>query len=357
MKKKKILRFQEWFYPRIAAAIAIMTALAVISLVPLNYVTDRRLFALLFAAIFIICAIVVTFFILKLMHKSVFNPIRRINAEIMAIDHKDAGYDVAPHVMTVEMTELEENVKRISQSQRTYENFLASFSHEFKTPLNTIIGFTAMLVKPEVSDEDKAEYYEIITGEAKRMVSLTNSLLFLSQLYNGQYENERKHFNLDETIRIAIVQVMDGIQQKHLQLNVELEHIECVGCEELIIQAIENLLTNAVKFSTDGGSLGISSSLDGEFALISVQDSGIGMTPEVQERIFDKFYRANSGQASRGNGLGLAIAKQVVELHGGEITVESQPGKGSKFTIRLPDCVRAVNYRTQPKRQHNNSAV
>lgn len=215
-------------------------------------------------------------------------------------------------------------------------DFINSFSHEFKTPIVSIRGFARQLQRDDITDEERREYATIIADESTRLANLATNILLLSKLENQQIVTEKTAFRLDEQLRSCILLLEKQWEQKHLELVIDLEEVTCYGNAEMLSQAWVNLINNAIKFTPEGGTIGISMVAVDDTATVQVSDTGIGMDRETQQHIFEKFYQGDKSHHGEGNGLGLAMVKRIIALSCGKITVDSVKGKGTTFTVQLP---------------------
>ncbi len=213
------------------------------------------------------------------------------------------------------------------------ENFVSDFSHEFKTPISSISGFAKLLKNPNLSPEQRNEYLDVIIDESKRLVELSESVLLLNRL-DASTEIEKQTYQLDEQLRQCVLMFEQQCEDKGLELYVDCDDVQINSNYKLLSQVVVNLLSNAVKF-TDAGHIDVSCKTVGLNAMIVVSDTGCGMDEETRSNIFNKFYQGDKSHTTAGNGLGLCIAKKIVELLGGQIFVESKLGEGSKFTVLL----------------------
>ncbi len=238
--------------------------------------------------------------------------------------------------------EIEDKSRQIEAANRHKSEFLANMSHELRTPLNAIIGFSEVLGERMFGDlnEKQAEYTEDILSSGRHLLSLINEILDLSKVEAGRMELELAAFDLPLAIDNARTFVRERATRHGITLDVTVDERlgEFVGDERKIKQILLNLLSNAVKFTPEGGRIGIKARQADGAVEISVSDTGVGIAPEDQARIFEEFRQVGADYAhkSEGTGLGLTLAKKFVELHGGRIWVESEVGKGSKFTFTLP---------------------
>jgi signal transduction histidine kinase len=238
--------------------------------------------------------------------------------------------------------EIEEKSRQIEAANRHKSEFLANMSHELRTPLNAIIGFSEVLQEKLFGElnEKQAEYTEDILTSGRHLLSLINEILDLSKVEAGRMELETAPFDLPLAIENARTFVRERAAKHGITVDVDVDDRlgEYLGDERKIKQILLNLLSNAVKFTPEGGRIGINArQVDGSVE-ISVSDTGIGIAPEDQPKIFEEFRQVGSDYAHKveGTGLGLTLAKKFVELHGGRIWVQSEPGKGSTFTFTLP---------------------
>jgi GAF domain-containing protein len=238
--------------------------------------------------------------------------------------------------------EIEDKSRQIEAANQHKSEFLANMSHELRTPLNAIIGFSEVLGEKLFGElnEKQAEYTDDILTSGRHLLSLINEILDLSKVEAGRMELELATFDLPLAIDNARTFVRERATKHGITLDVIVDERlgDIVGDERKIKQILLNLLSNAVKFTPEGGRIGIEArQVDGSVE-IWVSDTGIGIAPEDQPKIFEEFRQVGSDYAhkSEGTGLGLTLAKKFVELHGGRIWVESEIGKGSKFTFTLP---------------------
>ena len=243
--------------------------------------------------------------------------------------------------LKVALEQLAEKTRELEIASTHKSEFLANMSHELRTPLNAIIGFTQVLQQKlfgEVNDKQE-EYLADIHGSADHLLALINDILDLSKVEAGQVELEKTSFSLREALERGVVMLRERASKDGVQLTFEPDpNVELVTADERRIrQVVFNLLSNAVKFTPQGGSVEVSSAQQNGEVIVSVKDTGPGITPEDRDRIFEEFQQTDVGaEQSDGTGLGLALSKRLIELHGGRIWVESEPGKGATFTFTLP---------------------
>ena len=283
---------------------------------------------------------------------SVIDPVARMDARLREI----AAGDFSRHVQVGnrdELGTLAANLNRMSDELgRLYEQieaanrhkseFLANMSHELRTPLNAIIGFSDVLLERTFGDVNpkQEQYVSIILTSGRHLLSLINDILDLSKIEAGRMELELTTFDLALAIENTVTLVRDRAARhdQNLVLDLAPDLGEYVGDERKFKQILLNLLSNAVKFTPDGGRIGVWAARTDDAVEISVSDTGIGIAPEDQEAVFEEFRQVGTDYVRKreGTGLGLALTRKFVELHGGKVGVESEPGKGSTFTLTLP---------------------
>jgi signal transduction histidine kinase len=231
-----------------------------------------------------------------------------------------------------------QTAERLDQLERMRREFVSDVSHEIQSPLTSIRGFASALRQENLSDRDRRHYLDIIEAESLRLSRLSANLLKLASLDSEQARPAPKRYRLDTQIRDVILACETQWAGKRLEMDVELDQLEVNGDEDLLSQVWSNLIHNSIKFTPDGGSVRVNLERREDRVEFRIADTGIGIAPEDQPRIFERFYKADRSRQSSGggNGLGLAIAKRVVELHGGAIVVRSEPGGGSEFVVALP---------------------
>ena len=238
--------------------------------------------------------------------------------------------------------EIEEKSRQLEIANQHKSDFLANMSHELRTPLNAIIGFSEVLVEKmfgEVNDK-QLDYLKDIHSSGKHLLSLINDILDLSKIEAGRMELDISDFDLRSALENAMTLVKERAQRNGIRLSLEVDRSLGVlhGDERKLKQILLNLLSNAVKFTPEGGKVDVAARPGVDAVEISVSDTGVGITAEDQKVVFEEFKQVGSDytRKAEGTGLGLALTKRFVELHGGNIRLESIPGKGSTFTFTIP---------------------
>ena len=220
--------------------------------------------------------------------------------------------------------------------QTLREDFINSFSHEFKTPITAVSGFAELLQEPGLTEEERSQYLQIIAEEAHRLANLANSTLLMSRLESQHSIPEKEPFPLDEQIKRCTILLSSAWEKKRIAFSADLEPVSYVGNEELMRHVWLNLLNNAIKFTPEGGEVSVTLQCSPEQIQVRISDTGIGMSPEMMTHIFDQYYQGEPNHTEKGLGLGLSIVHRIVELCGGQILVDSIPDQGSVFTVLLP---------------------
>lgn len=225
-------------------------------------------------------------------------------------------------------------VQELGSTEILQSDFVSNVSHEFKTPINAIEGYTTLLQGCENLDSQQQEYVDKILFNTKRLSTLVGNILLLSKLENQTIHKSQNTFRLDEQIRQAILALEPAWTEKDIDFDVELEELEYTGAENLLIHVWSNIIGNAIKFDPQGGLVKIRLFRQEENILFTVEDSGPGISEDSKKHLFDKFYQGDSSHKDEGNGLGLALVKRILTITGGDITAENTD-IGCKFTITL----------------------
>ena len=236
--------------------------------------------------------------------------------------------------------EIQQKSRELEVANRHKSEFLANMSHELRTPLNAIIGFSEVLLQQIFGDINakQTEYLGDVLSSGKHLLSLINDILDLSKIEAGRMELEVSKFSLANAIESGLVVVRERAARHGIRLSAAVPQTlpDIEADERKVKQILYNLLSNAVKFTPDGGAIEVSAAPEGELIRVSVRDTGIGIAPEDQPRVFEEFRQVGRERSREGTGLGLTLTRRFVELHGGRISLESTPGKGSTFSFRLP---------------------
>lgn len=226
--------------------------------------------------------------------------------------------------------------QELSGMETLRTDFIANVSHELKTPLAVMQNYGTLLQEPELSDEKRIEYAKAVTGASRRLADLVTNILKLNKLENQQIYPRSEAYDLGEQLCECLLSFEDAWEAKGLDIETDIEEGVTVNSDaELLSLVWNNLFSNAVKFTEPGGKVSLTLKTEGDRASVSVSDTGCGIPPEVGKHIFEKFYQGDSSHATQGNGLGLALVKRVIDIIGGDISVQSEAGVGSTFTVTL----------------------
>lgn len=315
---------------------SVLVAFGIVNLIRLVNPQASNFHLLLLLNIFcLIIAMIATRFILK----RFLEPIKTLGEAMQKVADGDFSTRIEIKSNSAEMQELFSGfnmmAKELASTEILQTDFVSNVSHEFKTPINAIEGYTTLLQSTENIDEVENEYIEKILFNTKRLSSLVSNILLLSKIENQSIQTKQVKLRLDEQIRETIVALEQSWTEKDIELNVELEEIEYYGSEALSYHIWSNIIGNAIKFSPDGGAVKINLTKEQNSIFFTVEDNGPGLTEEAKKHLFDKFYQADSSHKQEGNGLGLALVKRIVTILGGEVYAENLESGGCRFTVIL----------------------
>ena len=228
-------------------------------------------------------------------------------------------------------------VEELGSIETLKTDFVSNVSHEMKTPISVIKNYAELLRMEQISEEQRKEYAQSIEDAARKLSNLISNILKLNKLENQRITPMVGGYDVCRQLCDCILQFETAWEEKNLEVVVEIEDAARVNADESLLEIVwNNLLSNAIKFTEPGGIITVRQISDEESVMVSVADTGCGMSEQCKSRIFDKFYQADTSHATEGNGLGLALIKRVMELMDGEIWIDSEEGKGSVFTVTLP---------------------
>ena len=228
--------------------------------------------------------------------------------------------------------------ERLGENDLIRKKFISDVSHDFQSPLLNIKGYAGLLMDESLPAEERAGYAKVIQSETDRLSSLTKQLLLLTSLDQMMSPLKPVSYDVSEQLRETVRKYRWLLEEKQISLSMEIEDSEIIGDPAFLEKVWENLLSNALKYTADYGTIDVSLVSDETSVTVQIGDSGIGIAEENLAHIFNRFYREDDSRtiAAEGTGLGLSIVQQVIELHNGEISVTSEKGKGTVFTITLP---------------------
>ncbi|MFD2331896.1 sensor histidine kinase [Cohnella sp. GCM10020058] len=226
----------------------------------------------------------------------------------------------------------------LGQIEDMRQQFVANVSHEIQSPLTSIKGFAQALKSDRLSESQRKHYLDIIEAESERLSRLSDNLLKLTTLESKRPPYQPRPYRLDKQLRQVVLAAEPQWQVKRLELDIRLAECELEADEELLRQVWVNLLHNAIKFTPEGGALGISLSVTGDSVAVYVEDTGPGVPAEHLPRLFERFYKADKSRnrAAGGSGLGLSIVQRIVQMHHGEVSIANRLVAGTRVTVELP---------------------
>ena len=227
----------------------------------------------------------------------------------------------------------------LNAMEKMRQEFVSNVSHEIQSPLTSIKGFARALQDNNLSEEKREHYLTIIETETTRLSKLSQNLLKLTLLESEEYTPERVTYRLDQQLKQIVLNSEPLWAEKEIELDLDLEKVHITADQESMSQVWINLIHNSIKFTPSGGTITIQLKEYEKVVEVRIRDSGIGISKEQKQHIFERFYKADSSRnrAYGGSGLGLAIVKKVLDLHQGEIKVESEEGSGTEFIVRIPN--------------------
>jgi signal transduction histidine kinase len=295
-------------------------------------------------------SVVLALLLALILARALTGPIRKMDTRLAAIASGDfSGHLDVPNrdelgALAANLNRMNDELGRLyrelESASRHKSEFLANMSHELRTPLNAVIGFSEVLQDRLFGElnEKQAEYINDIHTSGRHLLGLINDILDLSKIEAGRMELQVSSFGLAGVLESSVALMRERATRSgiSLRLDVNASAGDIEADERKLKQVLFNLLSNAVKFTHSGGHIEVGARGDGDEVAVSVRDDGIGIAAADQARIFEEFQQAGTSQMQEGTGLGLALSRRFVELHGGRLWVESEPGKGSTFTFTLP---------------------
>lgn len=302
---------------------------------------DRRWIALIMLAVIVVLSAICTLIDAIRRRVMVDKPVGKILEATTKIARGDFDQQIQLEDTPIRQKELDEIADKINVMARELKkaevlnnDFVSNVSHEMKTPLAVMSSYAKWLTDDKIKEEDKRRCVEKIIGSVDKLTGLVNNVLKLSKLEHQELEVENKEYYLTAQLERIIAEYEPNIADKGLELECELEEMHIISNDSLLELVWNNLLSNALKF-TENGFIKVKLGRSGDCAVVKISDSGCGISPQDGERIFDKFYQCDRSHSVNGNGLGLAMVKQVIDIVGGKISVDSQVGVGTTFTVVL----------------------
>ena len=273
-------------------------------------------------------------------HITVDRPMQQITKALDSIQNGDFSVRLDPRQASADFKVIMERINVMTEELSGLEtlrtDFVSNVSHELKTPLAVMHNYATLLQNPALSADERDTCVRGIMETSMRMSDLISNILRLNRLENQQIFPTPKIYDMGEQLCVCLVDFEQVWEEKNIDIQTNFsEDMTVTADEELLSVVWHNLLSNAFKFTPNGGTVCVSAEANDTHVIVSVSDTGCGMNPQVGKHIFEKFYQGDSSHATSGNGLGLALVKRIMDIIGGEISVSSTPGKGSTFTVKL----------------------
>ena len=228
-------------------------------------------------------------------------------------------------------------IEELATIETLKTDFISNVSHEIKTPLSAIQNYATLLQDPSLSEEERTHYAKHLFDVSKRMGSLITNILKLNKLENQQIILRKKSYNLTEQLCGCMLVFEDEWERKELIIETDLQDDVIIECDSELLEIVwNNILSNAVKFNKVGGTVSLKLYTQSGKAVVIISDTGCGIDSETSKHIFDKFYQGDSSRSTQGNGLGLALVKRIAHMINADVTVSSEPGIGTSFTVKIP---------------------
>lgn len=287
----------------------------------------------------IVSILLITIALMQNISRKIVNPIKKITDATKKVASGDFNIELETK-RDDEIGELTHNfnkmIKELNSIECLQKDFINNVSHEIKTPISSIQGFAKLLEADDLSKEERKEYAEIIKEESDRLLYLSTNILKLAKLENQERIMNKTKFNIAEQIRRTISVLEPKWKEKNIKFNVSLKEQEFLGEKDLMYQVWMNIIENSIKFSKQDGQIDVKMKTNQDSIIVEIKDYGIGMEEEEAKKIFDRFYQVDKSHTKPGAGLGMTIAKRIVELSDGKIEVKSKLNESTTFIVTLP---------------------
>ena len=308
--------------------------------------TDKGLIAVLILIVIIMLSLIVTVIDAIRRKFMVYRPL----GKILDATEKIANGDFSTKILIDkeygkynEFDVIMDNINLMSDELKKNEvlktDFISSVSHELKTPLAVINNYSSLLAKEGIDEESRIRYAKTVQQASKKLDDLIANILKLNKLENQTIKPDTSTFCLTEMLAQSVLAYESACEEKGIEIDCDFDDVWINSSESMLEMVFNNLTSNAVKFTNQGGKITVTLKKRGEYAIVSVKDTGCGMTKETGARIFEKFYQGDTSRSCEGNGLGLTLVKKVINVLGGEISVDSELNKGSTFTVKVQGVV------------------
>lgn len=311
----------------------------IINMVTAKYIVDSEGRNFWIIIIYVIVSAAIGIGLAFLITKQAMNVVTDINDNITKLAEGDFTVRMSPitsnpHINSA-VKNFNEMVKQLNSVAVLKNDFVSSFTHEFKTPIASIKGYAELLQSSKNLTEEEQEYIRIILEESNRLSMLSENTMILAKLDSDRIITDKREFSLDGQIEDCILLFDSAFKEKNLEVETNLISARIKNDPYLVKEIWINLISNAVKFSKRGGKIYVSLTQSNGGYIVSVKDEGIGMSEETQKHVFEKFYQADGSHSNKGIGLGLSIVSRIIELVGGEIECSSKLGEGTEMKVTL----------------------
>ena len=270
-------------------------------------------------------------------------PMRRLSRAMRAVAQGDFTVSVKPvhkrskfDYMDLMFEDFNRMVQELSSIETMKDDFIANVSHEIKTPLAVIRGYASALQREDLTIEERREYAQTIASASESLSTLISNILKLNKLENQEIVPNAQPYDLTRQLSDCALNHEELWEKKSIEFDAQLEERVMIMADESMLEIVfNNLIANAIKFTEPGGRVLLRQEKEGGDVIVTISDTGCGMDEETVKHIFDKFYQGDTSHSKEGNGLGLALAKRVLDISGGSISVTSAPGEGTEFVVRL----------------------
>jgi len=285
------------------------------------------------------CILIISILVTRFISKGILQPIYQLREGMERVADGDFNTRLKVKTSSVEIQEIVAGfnmmVQELSSTEILQTDFITNVSHEIKTPINAIEGYTILLQECENIDTNQQKYLEKLLFNTKRLSTLVSNILLLTKIEHQSIQTDREWYRLDEQVRESIIVLESAWESKDIKFDIDLEYITYYGNGNMMYHVWTNLLDNAIKFGPVGGMIKIRLHKKNKKIFFIIEDNGPGLSEEAQKHLYDKFYQADSSHKQEGNGLGLALVKWILTISGGNICAENIATGGCRFTITL----------------------
>ena len=341
MKRLNSVRVNMWFFFTVLTMAEVLVTMVVAGII--------TVFGQLFLDIpftlptyvwFMVLCVIIGSVTMAIMNKMFFTQITRLSKSMSLVAKGDFGIRLETRSRLKEVQDLYHSfnlmTKELEATEILQTDFVSNVSHEFKTPINAIEGYATLLQGGGHSEKEQEKCVEKILFNTRRLSELVGNILLLSKIDNQAIPRKQERYRLDEQIRQSIVFLEPKWAEKDIEFDVELDEVYYTGNESLMLHVWNNLIGNAVKFVSYSGFVGMKLFVTEEKIFFTIEDNGPGIAEESMHHIFDRFYQSDSSHKEEGNGLGLALVKQILDGCGGTVAVKNIDAGGCRFTVVLP---------------------